>query len=273
MKRCAWGRRILRTAVGSAALAVASAVAAEPADRDAQVADAARNPEAHERAELRAIRTLQKTTLKELALAPDVARRINDLFDDHHERVKEILRTQDESRAGNERRMNELREELERVKGERDIEGVRRIRSEMRNLDSGRVAIRRAGIKFDKEVAKVLPETLVERYRQLSSRYRHRSGPAQRTGQGIGSVHRILRKIDLTDAQREMIAKITSETAAAYAEARNDPDRRNRAATEFRSKVMAELTGEQRDRFIELEQAEPATRLPPPARQPSDPKD
>ncbi len=265
MRWCARQKRRVQAmplaVAGLAALAFAPASAGPPATSGNRPKES-QGSGAVVRNELRQIRALQKAVRKNLSLDEDVAASINKLFEDYLGDVEAIVRELKEERRANAPRLEALRNEMNEATRAGDMERLRVIRSELAKLGTGRTRLRQAQTEFDAKVVAKLNEEQAKDYQRLSNRIRHQTSRFGRAKRGIGMVHRILRKMDISEEQqtktRELMRDLRKSLAEApaFAEPPGEVPRQELIIAQFRESVLDVLNDEQRGRYLELEKEE-----------------
>ncbi len=209
----------------------------------------------HDRDRIRAVRLLQESVIKELTLDEETAGELNALFDEHYENIKSIVRETERLHNENRAMVRKLREEIETAKKARDFPEVREIRKRLRELDTGRLALRQVNMAFDVKALKLLTGEQGRTFRKLAARHRNSADARANPYAGIAAIHRRLKRLSISDEQTKEVRERMSTLATELAKAQQDAEKREQLSSDFREFVLGVLTEEQKERFLALERA------------------
>lgn len=210
----------------------------------------AQNSRPQPRSELRHANALKKAVREELGLSQDQAKIIGGLFDDYIEQVKDLARQAEKDREKNRERIGSLRREMMAARKDGNMERLREVRTELRELNSGELRLRRARKEFDEKILAELNEEQATIYKRLTSRIRRRSAPDFAALRSLGRTRQILRRLDLSEEQNAKVRELMQSLGKSLAGSDGD---RDAAIAGFRTKALEVLNDEQRARFQELE--------------------
>ena len=203
--------------------------------------------------ELQAIKTLRKAVRKELDLSDQQAKRIDGLFDEQVEKVKEILREQRERRRQDAGKVAEISRALAEAARERDRDRMNELREQLRDLRSSDRELREARQEFEEALAAEVDEGQREKLRRLIAANWLESISRRFGLHGFATMWRILREMDLGSEQRRSVLQVRTEFARELREARDEPERTADIESKMREKILELLDEEQKARFLDLE--------------------
>ncbi len=265
-----WGEQLVGALILGGLVHVAGAPAAkasqqDPEDQDdsAEVDDLAGatsqpggpDDDTSDREPLKMVLRLQKLMRAQLKLEPDQAKRIDELFKEHIERLRQSPEQQprelsDEDRA----RITELQQQVAAASRDGDREAIRRLLAELREIrgDEGG-----AGGPHGPLRTAILQELNEEQAKKFRTLFRRVMTPQDRFSAMMREMQvfrRALRNLDLTTEQQEATRKhlaklrdlqMQERTAAAGGA--------EELIAQVRQAILAELTETQAARFLEVE--------------------
>ena len=208
-----------------------------------------------ERAELKRVMRLQKLMRQQLDLRDQQVRRINALFEEHLEALRQHARSAARARSENAARIKEIREQLVAASRERDRQTIRALSRELRELRGGRAGLRQLQASFQEAILEELDEQQAQKFRVLFRRIMNPRRDLREITREIQVIRWALSAAGPSLEQQKATQQYWARLRDVQAKAREgDSEAATEALAEIREAILGELNEDQVARFRDAEE-------------------
>lgn len=250
MKRRGWGLVLL---VGWLAIGLAVDFAGAEGEKPVSRASNARLQGGTSARHVRMLESLKKLVDERMSLSEEQKEKIDALFAEQIEDVQKTAAKWEKSRAENAEKIAKLRADQAKARQERDMERLRELQTQLRELMGPNTGLRMSQSQFDERVTAELNRKQTDLYQQLAreARMKQAISPAVKA-RGLKYFH-LASKLDLTKEQWATFRELFRDHRGLWEGANVGDEALTKSEAKLRSGVLDSLTKNQRERFLMLE--------------------